>query len=71
MLSPEKQDEAYAKIVDDRDVAMKVARSMSEKLEIIAKHAVIKNKRLRVVIPVLTKQERRTLSECLEVVDDD
>ena len=65
-LSPEEQDAAYDKIVDDRDTALRVSASMSRKVEILASHVVIKDGKLKVVNPRLTKYETKALSECLE-----
>lgn len=67
MLPPERQDEAYAKIVDDRDTALRVSKGMLRKLEILANHIIIKDDKLKLVNPRLTGYELRTLAECLEV----
>lgn len=66
MLPPERQDEAYAKIVDDRDAALRVSSSMARKIEILAQHIVIRDSKLRLANPKLTKYELKALSECLE-----
>lgn len=64
-LTPEQQDQAYDKIVDDRDTALKVARDKSEKLSILSERIVINNGWLEVVKGKLSRHDLAVLSECL------
>ena len=65
-LPPEEQDAAYDKIVDDRDTALRVTRTMASKVDVLSSHLTIVGDKLKLTNPRLTRYELKVLLECLE-----
>lgn len=60
------EDRRIDKIKDDRDTALRLAKSFSGKLKIIAEHVCICGGRLVIKDGDLTEAERKSLSEFME-----
>ena len=54
-------------IIENRDMALNLCASMSEKLKILSEHVCIMNGKLALKNHNLTKEELKKVSECLEV----
>jgi hypothetical protein len=70
-LNAEQKAQAYAKIVDDRDVAMKVSESTTNKLEALARHLIVVDGCLKVRDQKLDQREKRMFAGILRFENND